>query len=105
MIASIVFIQLVCLVLAAAAVHRDEHEVCNGHPFAQTVEWISDPTLKALVSKRAASPIPSFQVNLGACLPLLQPRLHALTHIFRPPPSRTVARDRKVIQKHYCSPH
>ena len=63
---------LFCLAFVGAAssgVHRDEHEVCMGHPFSYSDDWnpwITDPALKDNVSKRVASPIPTFQVNLGA---------------------------------------
>ena len=63
---------LFCLAFVGAAssgVQRDEHEVCMGHPFSYSDDWnpwITDPALKDNVSKRVASPIPTFQVNLGA---------------------------------------
>jgi hypothetical protein len=67
----------------SCAVHRDEHEVCMGHPFshsAKSAGWIADPSLKAHVSKRVASPIPSFQVNLGAFSPNLNSALLQHSH-------------------------
>jgi hypothetical protein len=71
----------------SCAVHRDEHEVCMGHPFSDSknnVEWIADSTLKSHVYKRVASPVPSFQVNLGGLPPFphKQSRLGILTNAF-----------------------
>ncbi len=72
--AAFLLLSLIALFTASScAVHRDEHEVCMGHPFSDsknTVEWIADSTLKSRVSKRVASPVPNFQVNLGVLPPL-----------------------------------
>ena len=58
-----------------------------GHPFSDSknnVEWIADSTLKSHVYKRVASPVPSFQVNLGGSPPFphKQSRLGILTNAF-----------------------
>ena len=77
----------------------DEHDVCMGHPFSDSEnndEWISDLALKDRVSKRVASPIPSFQVNLGT-FPSPSHSRTLLTAFFRSPPRRTLESYRRAL--------